>query len=54
MDQECLTIIDFRALESLGITNYGTTVDFYLQYLEHCRSLANQHGGGLRELILCG
>ena len=50
MDQERFTIIDFRALESLGVTNYIATVDYYLQYLEHCRSLANQHGVGLREL----
>jgi hypothetical protein len=50
MDQQRFTIIDFRALESLGVTDYGATVDFYLQYLEHCRSLANQHGVGLREL----
>ena len=41
---------DFRALVSLGVTNYGATVDFYLQYLEHCRSLATQHGVGLRVL----
>jgi hypothetical protein len=44
------TIIDFRALESLGINNYYETIDFYLEYLEQCRELALRHAVPLREL----
>jgi hypothetical protein len=44
------TIIDFRALESLGIKSYYATVDYYLVYLAQCRDLAHQHSIGLREL----
>jgi hypothetical protein len=44
------TIIDFRALEALGVENSWHTVDSYLAYLEHCRSLARENNLGLREL----
>ncbi len=44
------TIIDFRALEAFGITEYNETVDFYLEYLTRCRMLAREHNVGLREL----
>jgi hypothetical protein len=50
MDQERYTIIDCRALESLGVKNYIATVNYYLTYLEHCRHFASEHAVGLREL----
>ncbi|MGA2084008.1 MAG: hypothetical protein ABSG60_00640 [Terracidiphilus sp.] len=36
------TVIDFRALEALGHDQAG--VEFYRQYLEHCKSLAKSLG----------
>jgi hypothetical protein len=44
------TIIDYRALESLGVKRLSPTVDFYLEYLAHCRHLASKHGVSLRDL----
>lgn len=44
------TVIDFRALESLGVQQPVLTVDFYLDYLAACRRLAKQHDIGLRDL----
>jgi hypothetical protein len=46
----CYTIIDFRALESLCVTDYSATIDFYLSYLSHCRLLADRHSVSLRLL----
>lgn len=50
IDPKRYTIIDFRALEALGVENSWHTVDSYLAYLEHCRSLARENNLGLREL----
>jgi len=50
IDQERYTIIDFRALEALGISSAYHTVDSYLKYLAHCRLLACQNNVRLREL----
>ena len=47
---ERFTIIDFRALEALGVKRPSPQIDFYLEYLEHCRSLATTHGVSLRDL----
>lgn len=46
------TIIDFRALEALGIQRDDgeETVDFYLEYLATCRRLAQVHKIDLRTL----
>lgn len=46
------TIIDFRALEALGIQRGDgeETVDFYLEYLRTCRSLAQECKIDLRTL----
>lgn len=44
------TIIDFRALEALGVNRPSPPLDFYLEYLSHCRGLAAAHGVTLREL----
>jgi len=43
------TIIDFRALESLGNPTSNRSVDFYLVYLNACRELAATHGVALRK-----
>jgi hypothetical protein len=47
---ERYTIIDFRALESLGTKNPSINIDFYLAYLKECRDLAGKHGVSLRTL----
>lgn len=49
---EKYTIIDFRALEALGIKRGDDeeTVDYYLEYLQICRSIAREHGIDLRTL----
>jgi hypothetical protein len=44
------TVIDFRALESLGIKRSYLSVGFYLTYLAACRDLAQQHAVTLRTL----
>jgi hypothetical protein len=44
------TIIDFRALEALGIKKAVLNIDYYLAYLSHCRELASKHGVTLRQL----
>ena len=43
------TIIDYRALESLGVRP-APTIEFYLGYLAYCHELAATHGVSLREL----
>lgn len=52
MKPEMFTIIDFRALESLGETQRRTwySIDFYLRYLQACREIAKQHNVSLRTL----
>lgn len=52
INPERFTIIDFRALESLGITNRQAyyTIDFFIDYLRFCRGLASQCRVGLRTL----
>lgn len=51
VDPERFTIIDYRALEALGVKQRPSpTVEFYLEYLAHCRQLAPKRRGGLREL----
>jgi hypothetical protein len=49
---EKYTIIDFRALEALGIKRGADeeTVDYYLEYLQTCRSIAGEHRIDLRTL----
>jgi len=45
------TIIDFRALEALGITRWPSgSVRFYLDYLRECRELARKLNVDLRTL----
>jgi hypothetical protein len=42
------TVLDFRALESLGCASQDRSIDFYLGYLEACRGLASRHDMSLR------
>ena len=50
IDPERFTIIDFRALEALGVKKSNITIDFYLSYLKQCRKLARINKVPLREL----
>ena len=44
------TIIDFRALETLGVRSPDRSLPFYLCYLRYCRAVAAKHEIGLRTL----
>jgi hypothetical protein len=50
INPERYTILDFRALQSLGVENWPESVGFYVAYLNACRQLANVHGKSLRIL----
>ena len=50
IDPERYTIIDFRALESLGANVSGKTIGFYLDCLAFCQGLARQNNVSLRHL----
>lgn len=43
------TVIDFRALESLGHRDVSPTLSFFLAYLHACRSLSAAHNVNLRD-----
>ncbi len=47
---ERYTVLDFRALESLGIENRPDSFAFYVAYRKACRELAEKHGTTLRTL----
>jgi hypothetical protein len=50
IDPDRYTVIDFRALESLGVKRSYLSIAFYLNYLATCRDLAKQYGVRLRTL----
>jgi hypothetical protein len=52
MQPDRFTIIDFRALRSLGHprTMNDRSIEFYLAYLDYCRNVAAKHGTDLRTL----
>ena len=50
IDPERCTVIDFRALEALGKKTNDRSVNFYLSYLDACRTLAEEHQVSLRNL----
>lgn len=50
INPERYTVLDFRALQSLGVLNWTETVGYYVHYLEACRQLADMHGKPLRTL----
>jgi hypothetical protein len=44
------TVIDFRALESLGVSKWDGSVRYYLSYLRACSEVALKHKVSLRPL----
>ena len=44
------TVIDWRALNALGVKKSWLTVDDYLQYLDFCKAKADELGISLRDL----
>jgi|SRR5580704_2193958 hypothetical protein len=44
------TVIDYKALSSLGCPNFTLSVDFYLEYLAACRDIAGRLEIDLRTL----
>lgn len=44
------TVLDFRALQSLGLKNWPESFAFYVAYLKACRELAAKYGKLLRTL----
>ena len=48
-DQKRYTIIDWRALDALGVPDWGITLNFYLEhYFPECEKLAHAAGVNLR------
>ncbi|MFP5229564.1 MAG: hypothetical protein ACLGXA_18275 [Acidobacteriota bacterium] len=50
IDPETYTVIDWRALNALGVEKSWLTVDDYLQYLGFCKAKAGELGIRLRDL----
>ena len=50
IDPEKYTVIDVRALESLGLSKWDGTASFYVDYLQACRALAFKYKVSLRTL----
>ncbi len=50
IDPQRYTVIDFRALEALGSKTTDRSVNLYLEYLQACRALAEEHEINLRDL----
>ena len=50
IDPERFTVIDIRALETLGVFKPLPTIDDYLQYLDFCRGTARERRVALRHL----
>jgi hypothetical protein len=50
VDPSRYTILDFRALFSLGVERSFNSVGFYLAYLTACRRIASTAGVDLRTL----
>jgi hypothetical protein len=44
------TVLDFRALEALGVKNWPDSFNFYIRSLKACRELAKAHGKSRRDL----
>lgn len=43
-------ILDYRALEALGATGHGYTIDFWLGYVEACRAIDDETRLGMRTI----
>ena len=51
MDETKYTVIDYRALDALGVPDFDTNVNFYLlHYLPECKRLATEAQVSLRTL----
>jgi hypothetical protein len=50
INPERYTVLDFRALQSLGVEQWPDSIGFYVAYLNACRDLAQRHGKTLRNL----
>ena len=50
IDPEMYTVIDWRALNALGVKKSWLTVDDYLEYLDFCKAKAGELGVRLRDL----
>jgi hypothetical protein len=50
LDLTRFTIIDYKALGSLGCPQDHLNVDFYIEYLQACRCISTSHGTSLRTL----
>jgi hypothetical protein len=50
MHPKRFTVIDFRALEALGVKAPAISIEFYLKYLCECRILAKKHTVDVRTL----
>jgi len=50
VDQERFTVIDFRALQTLGVELESPTIDQYTQYLEYCQAKSQELALTLRDL----
>jgi hypothetical protein len=50
IDQRRYTVIDFRALEGLGVKGIVVSINFYLEYLRFCRRCAKLSKVSLRNL----
>jgi hypothetical protein len=48
IDPKRYTVLDFRALEALGVDD-DDDVDFYVLYVEACRSISGKYGVGMRD-----
>ncbi len=47
INPERYTVLDFRALEAVGLDN-NDDIDFYVLYVGACRRLAQNHGVTMR------
>jgi hypothetical protein len=50
INSEKYTVIDVRALESLGLSKWDGTSSFYIDYLQECRALTFKYKVSLRTL----
>jgi hypothetical protein len=50
IDPKRFTVIDYKALDSLGHPQPSPNIDFYLEYLSACRDIATAQNIGLRTL----
>ncbi len=47
VDQDRYTVLDYRALEALGVED-SDDIDFYVLYVEACHNMSKKYGCGMR------